>query len=214
MEVFKYFKEKSFKDDYLNGKIRLGTLNYYRGIENEKQGDVLEGISKYKVPYQEFDKTAWDEVIKVQPQFAQLVEVAEGGTVIMRDCETESYCHDEYIVCATTVRNDDYFKEDFGEFCIKIEQPDFFCDLVADQLCLKFKKDIRYINKPVSYTKVELTNFLQQQDPVFTKPKIPYEGQNEFRFFWLMNPLNDSGEQTLTIDIGQHWAKKILVDLK
>ncbi|HBS2925670.1 TPA: hypothetical protein MAE74_003409, partial [Klebsiella pneumoniae] len=84
MEVFKYFKEKSFKDDYLNGKIRLGTLNYYRGIENEKQGDVLEGISKYKVPYQEFDKTAWDEVIKVQPQFAQLVEVAEGGTVIMR----------------------------------------------------------------------------------------------------------------------------------
>ncbi|HBT3808521.1 TPA: hypothetical protein MBI19_004073, partial [Klebsiella pneumoniae] len=105
MEVFKYFKEKSFKDDYLNGKIRLGTLNYYRGIENEKQGDVLEGISKYKVPYQEFDKTAWDEVIKVQPQFAQLVEVAEGGTVIMRDCETESYCHDEYIVCATTVRN-------------------------------------------------------------------------------------------------------------
>ncbi|MCT2831158.1 hypothetical protein KBQ02_26970, partial [Klebsiella pneumoniae] len=107
----------------LNGKIRLGTLNYYRGIENEKQGDVLEGLSKYKVPYQEFDKTAWDEVIKVQPQFAQLVEVAEGGTVIMRDCETESYCHDEYIVCATTVRNDDYFKEDFGEFCIKIEQP-------------------------------------------------------------------------------------------
>ncbi|MEI9781403.1 hypothetical protein V5016_28405, partial [Klebsiella pneumoniae] len=85
MEVFKYFKEKSHKDDYLNGKIRLGTLNYYRGIENEKQGDVLEGLSKYKVPYQEFDKTAWDEVIKVQPQFAQLVEVAEGGTVIMRD---------------------------------------------------------------------------------------------------------------------------------
>ncbi|HBR3703050.1 TPA: hypothetical protein L9T14_005276, partial [Klebsiella pneumoniae] len=53
MEVFKYFKEKSHKDDYLNGKIRLGTLNYYRGIENEKQGDVLEGLSKYKVPYQE-----------------------------------------------------------------------------------------------------------------------------------------------------------------
>lgn len=48
MEVFKYFKEKSFKDDYLNGKIRLGTLNYYRGIENEKQGDVLEGFQNIK----------------------------------------------------------------------------------------------------------------------------------------------------------------------
>lgn len=85
MEVFKYFKEKSFKDDYLNGKIRLGTLNYYRGIENEKQGDVLEGISKYKVPYQEFDKTAWDEVIKFNHNSHNLLKLPRVEQLL---CET------------------------------------------------------------------------------------------------------------------------------
>ncbi|EIX9213067.1 MULTISPECIES: hypothetical protein [Klebsiella pneumoniae complex] len=214
MEVYKYFKKKSFKEDYLNGKIRLGTLAYYRGIENVNQGDPLEGLTKYKVPYQEFDKAAWDEVIKVQPQFAQIVEVAEGGIVTMANCETESYCHDEYIVCATSRRDDEFFKNDFGEFCIKIEQPELFCDLVAKHLSTMFRRDVRFFHKPVSYTKVELTNFLQQQDPVFTKPRFPYEPQSEFRFFWLMNPLNDSGKEVITVDIGEHWSEHLFTDIK
>ncbi|SSI00394.1 hypothetical protein [Klebsiella quasipneumoniae] len=180
--TYKYFKELKFKDDFLSGKIWVGTLSGFRKIENENQGDKDEGLTFYNTS-QSFNHDDWKELSQKNPSVGQLISFGGvfNGTINISNLTVQS--PDLYTVCFSKKRDDKLFKNDFGEFCVKINDTEkFFITLMISAMEQMYK--IKYCEHgSVDYTKKSLTDLSEKTYSVFHKPE-KYSWQEEYRFSW------------------------------
>lgn len=214
MEVYKYFKEKKFKDDFLMGKIRLGTFSLYRGIENKHQGDAHEGISTYYIKDETYTPEIKKEIEKSTPLSKMIFGFAsEETTVRFVDAKFNHILNDSYMVCATTERNDEFFKDDFGEHCIKIKNTTAFLVMVTHALKTSLNTDVVDYMDKVSYTKKINSDISEYEHPALTKHEHPYSIQKEFRFIWEITPPRGNLD-IITIDLSSEIAENLFEEIK
>ena len=103
------------------------------------------------------------------------------GSII--DCTNHTRLRDAYVLSATTERNDNLFRESFGQFCVVIAAPGLFFQHVSSIL-----SSMRLINSglygPVIYRERNYTGLEEMPPIAFVKPADPYAQQREFRFSW------------------------------
>ncbi|MDS0890954.1 hypothetical protein [Raoultella ornithinolytica] len=184
LTLFKYFNSQKFKEDFLSGNIWLGTLRGYGVIENENQGDKLEGVTCYKTS-ESFDKDGWQDFSKKRPSMGGMIKFNGpfDGTIYIEDPTV--YIPNAYTLCFSKVRNDELFKDDFGEFCVKIHDVEKLFAMITLSL---FEADSSIAKHPMShlsvdYSKETLTALDSEYFSAFHKPRS-YEWQTEYRFVW------------------------------
>lgn len=210
--TYKYFKEKRFKDQFLNGQIWLGTLYGFRELENPNQGDKLEGKTLYHIS----TKLEQDEITELQktnPDIGNLFHSPHGGLVInFENTEIHTSSLDCYVVCSTNNRNDELFKDDFGEHCVKIIDCLKFFILVKHALSQKFDSPFEGDAGEVEYSKITETDINQHHDHIFTKPEKQYAWQDEFRFCWYP-PSSHRSIAPFSLDIGSDLVDGLFEDV-
>lgn len=182
--IFKYFESQKFKEDFLSGNIWLGTLRGYGVIENESQGDKQEGVTRYKTA-ESFDKDGWLDFSKKNPFMGGMVKFNGpfDGTIYIKDPTV--HIPNAYTLCFSKVRNDELFKKDFGEFCVKIHDVEKLFAMITISL---YNIDPSIVKYPmghlsVDYCKETLTSLDSEHFSAFHKPRS-YEWQTEYRFVW------------------------------
>ncbi|HBW7382039.1 TPA: hypothetical protein MFD22_000556 [Klebsiella pneumoniae] len=182
--IFKYFESKEFKDDFLNGRFWLGTLRGYSVIENENQGDKLEGVTLYRTS-ESFDGDGWLEFSKKNPTMGGMIKFNGpfDGTIYIEDPKVR--LPNAYTLCFSKVRNDDLFRNDFGEFCVKINDVEKLFAIITLSLFQVdpsiAKKSMGHIS--VDYSKETLTALDSEHFSAFHKPRT-HKWQTEYRFVW------------------------------
>ncbi len=215
MELYKYFKKKEYKDDFLQGRIRLGTFELYRGIENRHQGDPYEAINSYLIENETFTPERRKELEETVPFAKNLFRsiASEETTIQFVNTKINHRLVDSYIVCATTERNDEFFREDFGPYCIKIKNPTGFLLGVTHALIHKLQTEIVDYMGEVSYDKDVITSFLNHTNPALIKHAEPYAVQKEFRFVWELSPLPTANLDVITVSLNKDLADILFEDL-
>lgn len=183
--LFKYFKNKQFKDDFLKGKVWTGTLSGFRKIENDNQGDKDEGLTFYNTT-QSFNKDKWKELSINNPVIGRMVEFGGSSTnSLVTISNLTVSLPDSYTICFSTKRDDELFRKDFGEFCVKINDAEklYFALTIS---ILEMNPDIKRMNHDrVQYTKKQLNDLADKLYSAFHKPER-YLWQEEYRFSWEM----------------------------
>ncbi|HBX6313941.1 TPA: hypothetical protein MH665_23540 [Klebsiella pneumoniae] len=207
--TYKYFNELKFKEDFLSGKIWVGTLSGFRKIENENQGDKDEGLTFYNTT-QSFKHDDWNELSQKNPVVGQLFNFDGmfNGTINISNLTVQS--PDFYTICFSKVRDDELFKKDFGEFCVKINDTEkLFVTIMISAMEQTHK--IRYgKHASVDYTKKSLTDLSDKAYSVFHKPE-KYSWQQEYRFSWAIEQNQEI--KPFLLDTSDFVSKSMIEDL-
>lgn len=211
--TYKYFKTPEWKNQFLNGHIWLGTLKSFQSIENENQGDKLEGISTYHINAR-VDDSNIDLLNKNNPMFGSMFTPDfKGGYVNFINSTIRIHHPDCYIICSTNNRNDYLFEKDFGKYCVRINDSLHFFTMIMLSLSEKIGGgDMVGKMDEVIYSKNVVNDMHEQSDPVFTKPEHPYKWQDEYRFCWSPEPPQLS-IKPFSLNIGNYFNRDILDDL-
>lgn len=210
--LFKYFKNDKFKDDFLNGKAWIGTLRNYRKIENKNQGDTTEGETFYNTTQVITDDNV-SEIFNTKPIIKDMLQNAHfpGGDMRVTLSNITVSLPDSYVLCFSKHRDDELFKHDFGEFCVKINDAEKFFFLLSISM-KELDSEINIWNHDeIEYIKKPLTDFSERLFTIFHKPSEQYKWQDEYRFAWAKN--NNENLTPFLLDISRHLPHGLLDDL-
>ncbi|EPM0685537.1 hypothetical protein WJE63_004447 [Klebsiella pneumoniae] len=208
--LFKYFKNPQFKEDFLNGKVWVGTLSDYRRIENANQGDRVEGVTHYNTT-QRFTKHNWGQFTNKNPMLADTFmkfKFTEGNSLTISNLTVR--LPDAYTVCFSKLRDDELFKDDFGEYCVKINDAEkLFSSMLISITSLH--SDLKYTqHQSIEYNKKPLDDYAESVYSVFHKPER-YAWQEEYRFAWSKGKIGDLSP--FLLDAGQFISPGLIEDL-
>ncbi|HDO6740635.1 hypothetical protein VSR89_22390 [Klebsiella pneumoniae] len=178
-KLYRFFDNESYANDFVDGKLRVSTLETCRNHENKAQGDPEEGYSRHYI----------NRIDSSDPQFQEIAMRGGCHFVNCADITIENHTNttifeDAYILCTTTKCNPADFTEDFGRFCVEITNPYKMMELITKALISN--NITRCICGEIQYR----TRTFQQEEypqvPIeFIKPDTDiYMAQNEFRFSW------------------------------
>lgn len=211
--TYKYFRTQEWKNQFLNGNIWLGTLKSFQKIENENQGDKLEGISTYYINNKINDGNI-ALLNEKNPMLGNLFPAnLNGGSATFNDSTLRIHHPDCYIICSTNKRDDSLFEKDFGKYCVRINDSRHFFLMIMLSLSERTGGgDIVGRMDEVTYSKKVVDDIHEQSDSVFTKPEHPYIWQDEYRFCWSQEPPQLSIEP-FSLNVGDYFNRDILDDL-
>ena len=182
--LYRYFDEAKYADAMTRGSLRISTLERCRAYENEHQGDEHEGTQTYLTGN---IKGGSEDVAFVEMARRTGIEVGPGCSEIsIIDCASHTRLPDAYVLSTAIERNDDLFRESFGQFCVEIVAPALFFWHISSTLSSRRLIDHGAYG-PVIYRERSYTGLEDMPPIAFVKPAVPYAQQREFRFAW--NPL-------------------------
>lgn len=179
-KLYRFFDKKEYAEDFVNGKLRVSTLETCRNHENKAQGDAQEG---YMFNYIR-------EIHSSHPRF-QVISNKSGICMIGSDnCviknSTYKECiEDAYLLCTTTQCRPEDFTDDFGDYCVEITDPLKMMEMITQTLHRTSKvthcqyREIKYRSR--AFQQEEIIDIPME----FLKPDTDiYMSQNEFRYVW------------------------------
>lgn len=179
-KLYRFFDKKEFADDFVNGKLRISTLETCRNHENKAQGDAEEG---YMFNY----------IKRIHSSHPRFHEISNRGGICMVDSENcvienntyTEYIEDAYLLCTTTKYHPEDFTDDFGSYCVEITDPLKMMEIITQTLHSTSKvthckySEVKYRSR--TFQQEEIIENLME----FLKPDTDiYMSQNEFRFVW------------------------------
>jgi hypothetical protein len=204
--LYRAFSKKEYAEDFIVGKIRFGSLNYYRRIERDPRQDTTEGIGKarYKsnISSVKIDKQSGESLEFEQPGLMNLKTNSPNSMYILSlsgsdiDLEYLSNKFGRYIVKISQLEK---FKEDLNKafplriFPIQFEKVQynkgFVVDIPEDDLSFYLK--LSYAQKPEEYSQEKEYRYVA----IVKEPILDEDGNN----------ILDS-KQHIPIDIGKRLA--------
>lgn len=118
-DLYRCFRERAYAHEFLSGKIRFGYLQHYRTNYEGARRDVDEGDGRIR---------EWQNdrsVVKITGSAAEMVD--SPGEV-----NVNSQFGNPVFICCLTAPPDDKWApviEDFGEFVVRISDPQRFCSV-------------------------------------------------------------------------------------
>jgi hypothetical protein len=176
--VYRFFREKTYAEAFCQGKIRLSTLAACRGYENARQGDKDEGIQTHVVSVNGFPS---EERVKLGVRVAGL-QMGENIHYDLSNVVSRRYIKDAYVLCTTETYEPSKMSDDFGKYCVKIEIPQLFFNLVT--MRLEMQKGAMAARLASVEYKVDFDSW-SDRNLGFTKAPDQYAEQKEARMLWV-----------------------------
>lgn len=180
-KVYRFFKEKSHLEDFLRGNVWLSTFKACRKYENEAQGDKFEAS---RVTVIDNIQGPFDSVIKSEFSNGTGMPINLGENARIENLTIQETIRDGYLICTTLAFEPEKMEKDFGKYCVEINSPELFLNLIATKIKSKVKMHQIGMSN-ILYTSFEYAN---QNIPDFLVPfyKLEkYEYQKEYRFLFI-----------------------------
>lgn len=180
--VYRFFQKEEHADALVNGHIWLSTIERCRAYEDAEQGDKWEaslnvGLSMISGGGNDHDfvSSAKSIGVRVEP---------EAEHMIITNSRSEYLVNDGYVLCATTHFSEEV-RDKFGKYCVEIQNPFVFAELVSHHLSIDENITYSYHGK-INYGE---RTFVDRNPPSthigFIKPPFPYAYQKEYRFLYI-----------------------------
>ncbi|MGM8931427.1 hypothetical protein [Salinicola halophyticus] len=183
IHIYRYLPQEYFSAEFLEGRIRLSTLEACRGYEDPARGDKGEGTWEYRVERAHGD---WDDP-ELQYQASRVgIGIGPGsiGTTI-ENCSSYTTHPDAFLLSFTLNPSADFADGTFGSYGIKVTRPDVLFHRITSYLSRDV--GIRYAKmKRVVYgDRVQVGMASDPENICFVKEPDRYADQIEIRMFWL-----------------------------
>lgn len=167
VRLYKYMPSK-FVDSFLNGRLLLRNLSYYRQCEDPARGDLYEG--------RHIDRPGGGVVIERQDPYLRV----EGDFAFINSTRVEQI----FAFCVSTAHAPELYDEFKCDACVEISDPDQFVrDVRGAVRRLRPYSDWVLVDGPVEYYKAQLPASRDIENPrelPFFKP-ARYQLQQEYR---------------------------------
>ncbi|EPX2739172.1 MULTISPECIES: hypothetical protein [Klebsiella] len=179
--LYRFFDEATHAESFIKGFVKVSTLETCRNYEDPEQGDNGEGIHIYHIEH-------YNPEIDIEHKMAFN---ARSPVIIGRNsknCTVSNISRlikipDAYVLCTTHEFNPELFKEGFGKYCVRINDPLNFMKRVAQAMNDTY--GIRACTHGYVDYSSRIINLHENDKPLgFVKPEDPYAPQKEFRFIW------------------------------
>ncbi|NNG99676.1 hypothetical protein [Acinetobacter sp. ANC 5414] len=199
----KVFKKKQYMEEFLDGKLYMNCLGYFKNVEDAKntQYDSKEGIKSYLQPHDvEMEIKFGDQVIKldVRNLAAPVIIQNNGYNNLKIICFYSPYIdYSDLKASKEDIKITDKMKNDFGDHVIIITNYEEFSKRL--QAALDISEDIEFCgHKKVDY-------FPHNFHGSFEDHEIPFKKHEDFSFqkeYRVIARTKQHDEQPLVINIG------------
>lgn len=236
MRIIKRLGDTAF-EQFSQGNIRVGSLSYYRGIEDAARADATEGPRPVHVQGRGDDPVtiSAEEINSLATQAGSAIRVEDPNLKFNLKGKGKMLFYSDvniFVFCASRVVDDcKDLDPKFGTNFVEITEPDRFARMVARVLSneifakkaisLKGKADsISFAHREVTYqnkgsvagsgstSSSSTSNF--PLDEAFVKPP-EFEREREYRFVWL--PFFNPGGTACNLPIGFKYVDINVPDL-
>ena len=192
--VYRFFSSKDYAKDFAKGKfIRLSTLDFCRKLENLKARDLDEGKVSPIVSHMQIDDSSKEPEIVDDLRTSGYINISGPVTnlTISNFRGSSIKLQDSYVLCFSNNIND-YLLENFGKFCVKVNDPKKMSQIIFEDLR---KKDlaINYKFKSVSYDDKQyvdiINNRLRQEIGFIKKERFLPEDEARMLFYSSKTPI-------------------------
>lgn len=176
--IYKFVKSESHANAMESGWFFISTLDTCRKYEEPGRGDLGEGA---------FEMRTTTVESRVQYRDASRESILTTRTSVTQPYTTQ----DCYIFCTTSSYNYESMSKQFGEFCVRINNPALFCTLLGASISgTKLERSIIDAG-PVGYMEKTICSVETRPsfDPIFTKHP-DFAQQNEYRL--MVMPAGDA----------------------
>jgi hypothetical protein len=130
--LYRYFDEAKYADAMVNGFLRISTLERCRVYEDAHQGDANEGTQSY---LSGSIKGGSEDTAFVEMAKRSGIRIGPGcSDISIIDCSNHTTIPNAYVLSTTMERNDNLFRESFGQFCVEIAAPALFYQHITSML--------------------------------------------------------------------------------
>lgn len=181
--VYRFFNEEWQADALVSGKIWISTLKTCRAYENSKQGDAEEAKEIYNSGHAVGGST---DTTFVEIARRSGIQIGAGCTnITISNCTNIRSLPDAYVLCTTSQFSPDNLSDTFGNHCVEITDPKaFFIEVsrcISEFTTIKEAVAGKVIYKDRNYSGLD-----NPPGPIgFVKPYDKYAEQNEYRFLWV-----------------------------
>jgi hypothetical protein len=182
--VYRFFKDESHADALARGEIWISTLGECRKYENEMQGDPGEGHMAYQFNGSISGNTSDPEFTKIVRQVG--LQTLPGMNIQMRNVIGLQALPDALVLCTSMRFAPEILSKDFGEYCVRINEPFAFFKLVSEELAARYDL-LTFGLDSVIYSERKFANFESPPGRVgFVKPER-FREQQEARMLWTID---------------------------
>lgn len=181
--IFRFFQEEWQAKALINGDVWISTLETCRGYEDPEQGDAGEATMTYNSGTITGDGDNPD----VQLIASRIRISLEPGVknITMSNNTSHTRLPDAYVLCTTDDFSPDKLSETFGKYCVKINNPKLFFEIVTKSL----KKQTRLRESVLGKVIYDDRYYQHTENPPgpigFVKPRDKYSDQSEVRMLWV-----------------------------
>lgn len=201
--VYRFFERESYADDFVRGRMRIGTFSSIIELSDNVRGDKGEG----SIEYYSGAISGRSEDSKVRYIASQSGISAENiGNLTIVNCSSRRF-QDAYLMSLThTYRPEDM--QYFGKYCVKIVNSTTLMRLIADALPIEegvlLYNRVQYRERLYSGVEVLCTH------PALIKPPTPeYLRQNETRAVWIPNHPHTLSPVFININSASSFCERI-----
>ncbi len=190
--IYRFFQKESYAEAFSQGKIRLSTLESCRGYEDPRQGDKKEGVQAHMVS---MNGSIHKKDVRHGVTMMNL-PVMSNSHYSISDTVVHRYIPDAYVLCTTETYEPSNMSGTFGDYCVKIEIPEVFFNIVTMRLEMELGPMFaKFAN--VEY-KIDFES-MSDEGLGFTKEPDQYADQKEVRMLWLPS-IRQKIKPSFTID--------------
>lgn len=182
MLLYRSVVHREHAEALINGYVRLGTLEFYRGCEGKRRGDPNEGTTTYHTGHASGD---YDDADFVEIARRSGIHIGPGarGTVI-RDCSRRQSVRDAFLLCTSleplTAPED---VAEFGEYIVQIRDIDLFAHRIGKALAKEFPNP-RHKRGPVDYGGTVYRKLEPEPKAIAFVKDPEFATQREYRLLW------------------------------
>lgn len=190
--LYRFFTEAAHADAFVEGNIKLSTLEACRKHENSEQGDAEEAIHRYNSGH--IVGSSGDVDYSLIASRCGVVDLGYNKNTVISNNTVIELIPDAFVLCTTKEYDPDTMRVAFGSYCVEITDINRLYQLVTRALSKKYSiQNAQYGH--VLYKERSYVGIQEPPGPIgFVKPAykytykkiISYKDQKEFRFLWTL----------------------------
>jgi hypothetical protein len=183
-KLYRFFEKEDYAQQFINGKIRIGNIEYYKIIEDKNRKNARRDEEEGKLSYF-IDKPAVFHLID-----SQTLKTETRISLTEKKRRHSSVGNPLYLLCTHSIRaNKKKMSEDFGKYMVEINNPSGLLELLRESWTkhpLNFKGVVKL--EKVRYFKGNLVRKSNYGPPYkfhYIHKSENYRFQHEYRFVFL-----------------------------
>lgn len=188
--IYRTLSKSSYKESFLNGQLRISTLDACRNLENETAKDINEGKLIAHISNLHIDNTNNNQHFNNLDNLKKMgIHIENSSNIQVSNINSHMILDDAYVLCFSTEITK-YHNANYGKYTICINYPNVFAYIVYENI-RHIHKIFEYKCQVVNYgnQKADIVNSLISEHLGFHKT-IKFEPEKEFRMLFKSDSYN------------------------